>query len=148
MGVLGPIRVVDADGRDRTPDGPLQRRLLALLVLRRGRVVATDAAVDVLWRAKLPQDPAAALQTHMFRLRRGLPAGVIESDPTAVEVDADRLAEIVAPDADERDAVLSVLDAALGRWHGPAYPELADTDEGRTEAQRLEELRVRARERS
>jgi hypothetical protein len=32
--VLGPIRVVDADDRDRTPTGSLQRRLLALLVLR------------------------------------------------------------------------------------------------------------------
>jgi hypothetical protein len=36
--VLGPIRARDADGRG-TPDGALQRRLLALLILRRGRVV-------------------------------------------------------------------------------------------------------------
>ena len=47
--VLGPLRVVDEDGRDLTPTGSLQRRLLALLVLWRGRVVAADAAIDALW---------------------------------------------------------------------------------------------------
>jgi hypothetical protein len=33
--VLGPIRVFDTSGQDLTPEGVLQRRLLALLVLRR-----------------------------------------------------------------------------------------------------------------
>ena len=73
--MLGPIRVVDAEGRDVTPDGALQRRLLALLVLRRGQVVSADAAVDVLWPTDRPRDPAAALQNHLFRLRRALPDG-------------------------------------------------------------------------
>ena len=75
--------------------------------------MGTDAAIDALWADKLPQDPAAALQTHMFRLRRGLPSGLIESvadgyrlDPGAVEVDADRLAEIVTyPGGDYPDTV-------------------------------------------
>ena len=40
--VLGPIRASDGAGRDVTPDGSLQRRLLALLVLHRGRVVSAD----------------------------------------------------------------------------------------------------------
>lgn len=48
--VLGPIRVVDGSGADVTPEGPLQRRLLALLVLRRGHVVSADVAIDVLPR--------------------------------------------------------------------------------------------------
>jgi hypothetical protein len=38
--VLGPLRVTDSNGTDVTPDGPLQRKLLALLVLRRGHVVS------------------------------------------------------------------------------------------------------------
>ena len=125
--MLGPIRVVDSEGRDRTPDGALQRRLLALLVLRRGRVVGADAAVNVLWAVKLPRDALAALQTHVFRLRHGLPVGLIESvgdgyrlDPTAVDVDADRLAEIVASASDDGDGQLSVLEAVLRDWHGPA----------------------------
>ena len=73
--VLGPLRVTDSSGADITPDGLLQRRLLALLVLRRGQVVSVDTAVDVLWPAARPRDPVAALQNHVSRLRRALPAG-------------------------------------------------------------------------
>jgi len=45
--VLGPLRAV-AGGRDVTPPGPLQRRLLALLVLRRGHVVPAEVAIEAL----------------------------------------------------------------------------------------------------
>ncbi|WP_253261062.1 AfsR/SARP family transcriptional regulator [Rhodococcus ruber] len=145
--VLGPIRVLDGDRRDITPDGLLQRRLLALLVLRRGRVVPAHSAVDALWPSRLPADPAAALQNHMFRLRRGLPHGLIESvgegyrlDPARVEVDADRL--VAVSTGGTTDA--AEIEAVLARWQGPAYPELDDVDEARVEATRLEELRFRA----
>ena len=148
--VLGPIRVSDADGRDVTPEGALQRRLLALLVLRRGQVVSVDAAIDALWPARPPRDPVAALQNHLFRLRRGLPEDAIESTGTGyrlaasrIDLDADRLAAALAvPEADP--AVLATIDAVLERWQGPAYPELDDVDDGRAEAVRLDELRVRA----
>ena len=36
----------------------------------------------------------------------------------------------------------ATIAAALARWRGPAYPELADDDDGRAEATRLEELRI------
>ena len=71
--VLGPIRVIDEAGRDVTPDGPLQRRLLALLVLHRGRSVSADAAIDALWPGRPPRDPVGALQTHTSRLPRARP---------------------------------------------------------------------------
>ena len=151
--VLGPVRARDAGGADLTPDGTLQRRLLALLVLHRGQVVTTEAAIDALWPTAPPRDPAAALQTHLFRLRKSLPSGVVTStddgyrlDPARVEVDAERLAATVASGATDR-AALTALEAALARWRGPAYPELADVDDGRVEAARLEELRVLSLER-
>ena len=153
--VLGPIRAVDAAGRDVTPDGALQRRLLALLVLRRGRVVPVDTAIDALWPAAAPRDPVAALQNHVFRLRRGLPDGLISSvaegyrlDPALVDLDADRLAAATATGASDPDAeaAAAVIDGVLVRWQGPAYPELADVDDGRAEAVRLDDLRTRARE--
>ena len=141
------------DGRDVTPDGTLQRRLLALLVVRRGHVVSPDAAIEALWPAGRPRDPGAALQNHLYRLRRDLPAGVVEStangyrlEPSAIELDADRLVEALRGGAAMDGAARSAVDAILARWHGPAYPELADVDEGRTEAARLEELRVQAAE--
>src|SRR5688500_9389040 len=96
--VLGPLRACDPAGRDVTPDGPLQRRRLALLVLHRGRTVTVDAAIEALWPGSAPRDPVAALQTHLFRLRKALPEGSIASteagyclDPARVDVDAERL---------------------------------------------------------
>ena len=151
--VLGPIRARLADGRDVTPDGPLQRRLLALLVLRRGHVVPVDTAINVLWPSRPPREPVAALHNHLFRLRRGLPDDVIEStgngyrlSPQAIELDADRLVVALnAPDPAD-PSVLATIDEILDRWHGPAYPELDDVDDGRAEAVRLAELRIRATE--
>src|SRR5829696_2283042 len=97
--VLGALRVRDpSSGADRTPPGELQRRLLALLVLERGREVSTDRAVEALWPTRPPRDPAAALQTHVFRLRQALPDGTVISSSrgyvlvgAGVDVDADRL---------------------------------------------------------
>jgi hypothetical protein len=50
--VLGPLRVTDSGGTDVTPDGALQRRLLALLVLRCGQVPLTPRS-HLLPRAKM-----------------------------------------------------------------------------------------------
>ena len=149
--VLGPIRARHPDGRDVTPPGILQRRLLALLVLHRGHVVSVDAAVDALWPAARPRDPVAALHNHLFRLRRGLPDDVIESTgsgyrvaPSMVELDADGLAAALSGGDLADPEVLATVDAILHRWHGPAYPQLDDVDEGRAESIRLGALRVRA----
>lgn len=71
--MLGPLRVLDGDGRDVTPPGARQRRLLALLVLHRGRAVPPDVAAEALWPAGLPRDPSGALQNHVSRLRAALP---------------------------------------------------------------------------
>ena len=150
--VLGPIRVLDPTGAEVTPDGALQRRLLALLVLGRDRVVSVDAAVDALWPGDPPRDPLGALQNHVSRLRRSLPEGLIVSSgdgyrlsSSGIDLDADRLVAQLHEDrlppgnADE-------LAALLDRWHGPAFAELLDVDEGRAESSRLAELQIRARE--
>ncbi len=108
-----------------------------------------DQAIEAMWPDIQPRDPAAALQTHLFRLRRSLPAGVISSvgdgyrlDPSFVDVDADRLAAALASADSDPSATSSIDDVA--RWRGPAFPELADLDEGRVAAMRLDELRIRA----
>ncbi|MGS2810481.1 ATP-binding protein [Nocardia sp. MW-W600-9] len=142
--VLGPLRVWAPGGAEVTPNGVLPRRLLALLVLRRGTVVSADAAVELLWPGGRPDNPAAALHNHVSRLRRVLP-DVIESAgngyclaPGRIAVDTDELARIL--DAGESAAEI------LARWIGPAYPELDMVDEARAESARLEELRLRAHE--
>ena len=154
--MLGPLKVLDADGRDVTPDGELPRRLLALLVLRRGETVSTDTAIEALWPSRRPRDPLAALQTHVFRVRRALSDGVVSSsrsgyqlDASRVEVDADAVvsavveAQSVRP-TDPAEAV-KLLDDALARWrNGPPFTELTDIEAARPELERLEEWRVRA----
>jgi len=154
--VLGPLRAW-REGEDVTPRGELQRRLLAALVLHRGRLVSTDALLDALWPSGAPRKAGAALQTHVFRLRQLLPDGAVSSDSrgyrldaAAVAVDADLLAGAVASASAERAAdpagVAERLREALEGWRGSPYPELADTDDGLAEAGRLEELRTRAEE--
>jgi hypothetical protein len=69
--ILGPVEAVGHDGRPLPcPGRPL--RLLALLLLEGDRVVPADVAIDALWGAALPANPANALQLVVSRLRRVL----------------------------------------------------------------------------
>ncbi|KAF0848112.1 BTAD domain-containing putative transcriptional regulator [Nocardia caishijiensis] len=140
--VLGPLRVHAPDGAEVTPAGVLPKKLLALLVLRRGAVVSADAAIELLWPVDGPNNPVAALHNQVSRLRRVVP---IASTGDGYRVDPDHL----VVDADELAAILDGGGSAeeiLRRWVGPAYPELEMVDDARAESARLEELRVRAHE--
>lgn len=83
---LSPTLSVDTTGGSfagRELGSRKARTLLALLASARGRVVATDRIVEVLWRDDPPADPAANVATLVSRLRRvvgpdlvaGLPGG-------------------------------------------------------------------------
>lgn len=108
--------------------------------------------------------PAKALQTYVLRLRnalepdrRGVPTIVVTEGPgyrLAVrdhEVDALRFTQLagagrVALDAGRPAEAASLLGEALDLWRGPAYAGFEETPFGRSEAQRLEELRTNAGE--
>jgi predicted ATPase/DNA-binding SARP family transcriptional activator len=154
--VLGPLRVVDENG-DVTPTGHRQRRLLSALLLERGAVVSADRLVEVLWPDRLPADHAAALQTHVFRLRRALPPSTIETVAAGYrlttppdDVDAERFArlvtDVVGRGPGDAVAAFDRLGLALSWWRGDPYEDVADTDGGRIEADRLRELHVLALE--
>ncbi|MPY92656.1 MAG: AfsR/SARP family transcriptional regulator [Acidimicrobiia bacterium] len=153
--VLGPLHVVDDDGADITPAGDRQRRLLAGLLLESGATVGVDRLADLLWPRALPADLAGAIQTHVFRLRRALPAGTIDTvaggyrlNASADEVDARCFAAAVAGAtsrrADAAAAPIDQLDEALSWWRGEPYEDLVDTDAGRLEAERLREVHALA----
>ena len=79
-----------------------------------------------------------------------MPEGVIEAvgdgyrlGAAGIDLDADRLPSLL-DGAMADGAALAELDALLARWSGPAYPELDEIDDGRAEAARLEELRIRS----
>src|SRR4029450_12753355 len=67
----GPFEVV-ADGHAADVSGSKRHALLALLALRRGRLVSVDELIAALWGAELPSPPRNALQHHVARLRAAL----------------------------------------------------------------------------
>jgi predicted ATPase/DNA-binding SARP family transcriptional activator len=156
VSVLGPVRLL-LDGRDRTPRGALQRRLLCALALRASAEAPADDLADLLWPDGLPADHRAALQTHVFRLRRLLPEGAISTTASGYRLDLGSdgldairfeaaLYDATALRGDDPQAAVRALDDMLGWWRGPPFDELADVDDARIEAGRLAELHTRARE--
>ncbi|MEO5838709.1 MAG: BTAD domain-containing putative transcriptional regulator [Acidimicrobiales bacterium] len=152
--VLGPLRVAGDDGGDATPPGGLQRRLLLSLLVDAGGVVSTDRLADALWPDALPANYAAALHTHVFRLRKALPTLSIErhSDGYLLELDdhrcdADEFAAVITEAAAVRatDAwrAVQMVDQALGWWRGEPYLELADSNRAQADRARLVGLRLR-----
>ena len=69
--LLGPFDVL-AGGRPANVSGGKRQSLLALLALRRGRVVGVDSLIDALWGDDLPAAPRNAVQHHVARLRAAL----------------------------------------------------------------------------
>jgi predicted ATPase/DNA-binding SARP family transcriptional activator len=158
IAVLGPMAVVGADGTPVSVRSRRQGLLLAVLVIKLGRVAAADELVDALWGDELPDHPTAALQSQVFRLRRQLaPAGcAVETDAVGYRlrcppehVDAARFEARLAQarrEAPDPAVAAATLDQALGLWRGWAYLEVADHEAVRAEAARLEELRAEAEE--
>ena len=142
-------------GRERPFPAGRPGRLLASLLVARGRVVTDDRLVDDVWGVDLPVDARAALHTTVGRARRSLgPEGTrigrtavgYRLDVTGVDVDADRFVAGLARARDLEDGRrLAAYDEALALWRGPAWAGLA-VDIAQGEALRLEEGHAAARE--
>ena len=74
--LLGPFEVL-VGARPVKVTGSKRDGLLALLALRRGRVVGVDALIEALWGEHLPAAPRNAVQHHVARLRAALGPGSI-----------------------------------------------------------------------
>src|SRR5918993_2195206 len=130
-------------------------RLLASLLVARGRVLTDDRLIDEVWGEDLPVDARAALHTTVGRARRALgPEGTrigrtaagYRLDLSGVHIDADRFAPALArAHAFEDIGRLAAYDEALALWRGSPWAGLSD-DVARGEALRLEENYLSARE--
>jgi DNA-binding SARP family transcriptional activator len=162
--VLGSLAVEDGGGPVDL-GGPLQRAVLALLLIERGRVVSVDRLIDQLWRREPPPRAIASLQAYVSNLRRILepgrarraPARILVSEPPgyalrlpADAVDAWRFEELLGAAREAAAArparARDFLNRALALWRGPAYAEFADEDWAVAEVARLTELHVAAQE--
>ena len=73
--MLGPLEVLDDDGRPLILGGAKQRALLAVLLLHPGQVVAADRLIDELWGEDPPDTARNVLQVYVANLRRVLEPG-------------------------------------------------------------------------
>jgi predicted ATPase/DNA-binding SARP family transcriptional activator len=157
IAVLGPVEVIDGARRIRV--AAKQQRLLAALAVDAGGVQTADALIDAVWGSRPPDSAAKLLTVYVSQLRKALPirdairtnGSGYALDVSVASTDAERFERFVA---DGRDALAggnarlaaSLLRRGLGLWRGGAYGDLAYEDFARSEAERLEELRLVAME--
>ena len=156
--ILGPLEVAGENGPVDLRAAK-HRRLLAALTLARGRACSADALVDAVWGMSPPASARKLLQVYVSQLRKALPSReALVTSPSGyalryehVSLDADRF-ERLLDDAVEATAqgnpslALSQLERALALWRGPAYADVMYEDFARSEAERLEEMRLAALE--
>jgi basic membrane lipoprotein Med (substrate-binding protein (PBP1-ABC) superfamily)/DNA-binding SARP family transcriptional activator len=157
--LLGPVEVL-AGGRPLALGGGKQRAVLAALALRAGRLVPVDLLVEELWGEAPPPSAAHTIEGYVSRLRRALePHGatiarrgegyVVQLGGASVDAhEADRLASAAATAlAHQRpDEAARLADEALALWRGPVLADVPLHGPGRTDGDRLEELRLRVLE--
>ncbi|MEU7895474.1 BTAD domain-containing putative transcriptional regulator [Nonomuraea sp. NPDC049152] len=66
--VLGPVRAW-RDGDELDLGTPLQRSILAMLLLREGRAITPTEMIDAVWGEEAPPRALGALRTYVSRLR-------------------------------------------------------------------------------
>ncbi|APU21978.1 BTAD domain-containing putative transcriptional regulator [Actinoalloteichus sp. GBA129-24] len=151
FGVLGPMAVWAADGREiRVPEAKV-RALLANLLAHRGGPVSVDRLVEDLWAGDPPGRPLNALQTKVSQLRRVLGRDAVVHQPAGYRLvaagealdarDFERLLDR-ARQAEDAGARAALLAEAAALWRGPAYADVADAPFAQGEITRLTELRL------
>ncbi|WP_158887088.1 BTAD domain-containing putative transcriptional regulator [Amycolatopsis anabasis] len=157
FGILGAVEARTPGGDPIALGGPRPRSLLAMLLLDAGRMVTAERLLDGIYGDE--PGSANALQSQVSRLRRSLgdanlielrPAGYrLAADPE--DVDAHRFERLAreghrALTAGEHRRAATLLREALDLWRGPALADVLDAPFARTQAARLEELRITALE--
>lgn len=159
FGILGPLRV---GGGEATVTAGRDRIVLAMLLLRSGRLVPVEDLVDAVWEERPPATARAQLQTCVSRLRRrfaelGLAPEIIVTDPAGYGVriaPSDLDADTFARGVDEARAAVAAgrfaeaaerFHAALALWRGPALSGIPSRSV-RRRAQTLDEQRLTALE--
>lgn len=157
--ILGPVEAI-AEGRSLDLGGPLERALLARLLIDTGRTVAGSQLGHDLWDGEPPPSAATSIRVRVSKLRKALAgAGAPETlmtEPTGYVLrlgDGDTLDAVdfasrvsdgrASLHAGASAAAAVTLSRALDLWRGPALAGI-DAPFARVEAARLDEERLRA----
>ena len=149
--MLGPLEA-RIDGASVPLGKGKQRALVGLLLLHANDVVPLDVLIDEVWDGKPPRTAAAYVQNCVYRLRKVIGAGTLETrapgyrlrvDPDSIDARRfERLVREARPlPARERAAALR---AALELWRGSPLSDLAYRSFAQDVIRNLEELRVNA----
>lgn len=76
--VSGPLRAIDDEGCE-VRLRPMERRLVAALVVTRPHPVTTDVLADALWPGGAPRTAHKTIQTNVLRVRSALGPHVVET---------------------------------------------------------------------
>ncbi len=153
--VLGSL-AVDVDGVARPLGGPKSQQLLSVLIAHLGYPVSSDRLVEALWPDHTPKSATATVQSHISRLRAMLRPGfkiVREQAGYRLVAEGGQLDATQFEALHDHSSTLDPIDRgpilreALDLWHGPAFSTCADLPEVRSEAIRLDELRLVATDR-
>ncbi|NEE02484.1 BTAD domain-containing putative transcriptional regulator [Phytoactinopolyspora halotolerans] len=152
IGMLGPFEVRTDDGALADVPGARLRALLIALALQPGRSVGKSMLVDWIWGENPPADAANALQRLVSRLRKALPAGVIDGQAGGYrltvepdDVDACAFERLVALSRQaEGPSRIQLLRDAMALWRGAAMQDvgLEGSEAFDAAATRLEGLRL------
>lgn len=130
--VLGPVRAWRGEEQLNT-GSPMQRALLAALLLRGGHTATAEELIDALWGEEPPDRAKAALRTYASRLRKMLGGDahvlVSESGGYALRADGRMVLDVetaasLALDAEKRAVkgesgrARELYAAALAEWDG------------------------------
>ena len=154
--VLGPVEVI-LEGRPVPVAGHKKRAVLVALVLAIEHAVPVDQLEAAVWGDDPPPSARATLQGYISDLRRMLGRDRIEFEEGAYvlrmspdAVDQVRFERLVVEAADLLDSdagrARELCMEALSLWQGPPFGDLIDEEFVALEAQRLEEIRLRAME--
>lgn len=167
--LLDGLSVTGPGGRTAAPTAPKERKILALLLLGRGRVVPVHTLAEELWAGAPPRRAGTTLQTYVLNIRTrlarelalpgpwirdrllvtGTDGYLLRTDDCHTDLaEYTRLADLGetrAAAGDTEDAV-RLLRAAESLWHGPVLPDLTHGLPLRSEAVRLEQRQLAVRE--
>ncbi|MFF4906330.1 BTAD domain-containing putative transcriptional regulator [Streptomyces sp. NPDC001260] len=130
--VLGPLEIWAGDRRIR-PGGPVNERVLAMLLLEAGRIVPVSRLIEAAWEEEPPSTAVHQIRKAVAELRRRLPSGheFIVTEPPGYRVMLEdgqsdlRMFDIRMRRAQEArtegllDNAVMQLKAGLDSWRGP-----------------------------
>ncbi len=158
--ILGPVEV-SKDGRSVDLGGPLERAILARLLVDAGRVVSVDRLIEDLWEGEPPGSANVSIRRRVSKLRKALSAagaastittrqpGYLISMGSSDSLDASRFTKLIAAgraalQAGDSSSAMRDIEEALSLWRGPPLTGIGDAPFARVEAARLEETRLEA----